>query len=98
MGSEDNDSSDDESTSDENLGEEEDPMVKLDEFINTPMHTDEIDLSSYADLDEKKKPTPERPPLGAHGETHLEEDHFDLDEIKNEIHRTIGKTLSKYFK
>jgi hypothetical protein len=93
-------SSDDQSSDGEEDLNEEDPMSKLNEFINDPAPTDahEIDLNSYSELGEKKKPSSERPPIGSHGETHLEEDEFNLDEIKNEIHRTIGKTLSKYFK
>ena len=96
-----------EETPNEDLGEEADPLSQLEEFINEPSPFDEIDLSSYADntdepsqeadMNEKKKPTAERPPLGAHGETHLEEVEIDMDEIKNEIHKSIGETLSKYF-
>ena len=55
-------------------------MAKLDSFINTPMDTDEIDLSKYSDL-------------GSMDETK----ELDLDEIKNEINRSVGETLSKYF-
>jgi hypothetical protein len=74
-----------ESTSDEDL-EEDLSMDALESFINTPIETgdevEEIDLSKYADLGEE--------------EDTIEE--LDLDEIKNEINRTVGETLSKYFK
>jgi hypothetical protein len=43
---------------------------------------EEIDLSKYADL----------------GETEDDIQELDLDEIKNEINRSVGETLSKYFK
>jgi hypothetical protein len=63
-------------------------MDALESFINTPIgdeegDVEEIDLSKYADLDEEDEDT-------------IEE--LDLDEIKNEINRTVGETLSKYFK
>jgi hypothetical protein len=70
---------------------EYDSMSALDEFVNTPMDTDEssdvqdIDLSKYA--------------IKENGE--MEEDELqelDLDEIKNDINNAIGSTLSKYFK
>lgn len=64
----------------EELGEM-DAMDNLESFINTPIETDEIDLSSYADLDEED-----------------ETQEIDLDEIKNEINKSVGETLSKYFK
>jgi len=41
-----------EPTGDEELGEEDVTMDALERFINTPMDTDEIDLSKYADLEE----------------------------------------------
>jgi hypothetical protein len=90
---------------DEDLGEDF-SMEALENFINTPVEADEIDLSKYADLeeedmDEEKKPNiPPRPEIGAHGETHLEEDEveIDLDEIKREINDSINTTLGKYFK
>jgi hypothetical protein len=64
---------------------EYDSMSALDEFVNTPMDTDEIDLSRYAikeegDMDEE------------------ETQELDLDEMKNDINNAIGTTLSKYFK
>jgi hypothetical protein len=81
---------------------EMDSMDALETFINTPMDTEEdyeprkfdkdyskwdgdveeIDLSKYADL----------------GETEDDIQELDLDEIKNEINRSVGETLSKYFK
>ena len=74
-----------EPVADEDL-EEDLSMDALESFINTPIDTEdeveEIDLSKYADLGEE--------------EDTIEE--LDLDEIKNEINRTVGETLSKYFK
>jgi hypothetical protein len=65
---------------------EYDAMGSLDEFVNTPMDTDEIDLSKYA--------------IKETGEVHNEDDiqELDLDEIKNEINSSISQTLHKYFK
>jgi hypothetical protein len=76
MGSEET-PTDDVPSSEDDLDEN---MAKLDSFINTPMDTDEIDLSKYSDL-------------GSMDETK----ELDLDEIKNEINRSVGETLSKYF-
>ena len=62
---------------------EYDSMAALDEFVNTPMDTDEINLSKYSIKEE--------------GDMEGEEDdiqELDLDEIKT----AIGDTLSKYFK
>jgi hypothetical protein len=62
---------------------EYDSMAALDEFVNTPMDTDEVNLSKYSIKEE--------------GDMDSEEDdiqELDLDEIKN----AIGDTLSKYFK
>ena len=62
---------------------EYDSMAALDEFVNTPMDTDEVNLSKYSIKEE--------------GEMGGEEDdiqELDLDEIKT----AIGDTLSKYFK
>ena len=62
---------------------EYDSMTALDEFVNTPMDTDEVNLSKYSIKEE--------------GEMSDEEDdiqELDLDEIKT----AIGDTLSKYFK
>jgi len=62
---------------------EYDSMAALDEFVNTPMDTDEVNLSKYSIKEE--------------GEVGVEEDdiqELDLDEIK----AAIGDTLSKYFK
>lgn len=66
----------------EDLGEM-DGLNALESFINTPLETDEIDLSSYADIDET---------------SHMDEEkEIDLDEIKNSINQAVGETLSKYF-
>lgn len=73
---------------DEPSGEEDlsevDGMDALEAFINTPISTDEIDLSKYADLGEMSHDLDE-------------EKEIDLDEIKAEINRSISETLSKYF-
>jgi len=71
---------------------EYDAMGALDEFVNTPMDTNEpsdvqdIDLSKYAIKEEGDE---------EHGDDTQE---LDLDEIKNDINNAIGTTLSKYFK
>jgi len=64
---------------------EYDSMGALDEFINTPMDTDEINLSKYAIKEEGKE-----------DQDDIQE--LDLDEIKNEINNSINSTLHKYFK
>jgi len=70
---------------------EYDSMAALDEFVNTPMDTNEpsdvqdIDLSKYAIKED-----------GEMEQDELQE--LDLDEMKNEINNAIGSTLSKYFK
>jgi len=61
---------------------EYDSMAALDEFINTPVDTDEIDLSKYAIKEEGD-------------EEEVKE--LDLDEIKSEINNSINQTLHKYF-
>ena len=65
---------------------EYDAMGSLDEFVNTPMDTDEIDLSKYA--------------IKETGDEYNEDNtqELDLDEIKNEINSSISQTLHKYFK
>lgn len=70
---------------------EYDSMSALDEFVNTPMDTDEasdmqdIDLSKYA--------------IKEYGEMEQDElQELDLDEMKSDINNAIGSTLSKYFK
>ena len=62
--------------------DEDSSMDALESFINTPIETGEIDLSKYADLDEESDDIQE----------------LDLDEIKMEINKSVGETLSKYFK
>jgi hypothetical protein len=64
---------------------EYDSMSALEEFIDTPISTDEIDLSKYAIKEE-----------GDIEEEDLKE--LDLDEMKNSINDAIGITLEKYFK
>ena len=85
-----------EPTSDEDLGENS--MSALDEFINNPAPGEQMeislddfvdgsdDLSKSADLE-----------TGDDNKPKDVEKEVDLDEIKNEIHRSIGETLSKYF-
>jgi hypothetical protein len=82
-------------TPDKDLGEDAN-MDALESFINTPspmMDTDEIDLSSYVGN------TNEIDDFSKHADLEMGEEtkEVDLDEIKNEIHRSIGETLSKYF-
>jgi hypothetical protein len=64
---------------------ENDPMASLDEFINSPVPNNEIDLSKYAMKEEGG--------MGIDDMGHDELKELDLDEIKN----AIGETLSKYF-
>jgi hypothetical protein len=64
---------------------ENDPMASLDEFINSPVPNNEIDLSKYAMKEEGG--------MGMDDMGHDELKELDLDEIKN----AIGETLSKYF-
>jgi hypothetical protein len=94
---------------DEDLSE---VMDKLDKFINTPVHTDEIDLSKYADLDEEDvEPSSnqyqEKPkysgfvgknPMKNNSNDEDDIQELDLDEIKKEINNSINTTLGKYFK
>jgi hypothetical protein len=78
---------------DEDLDEDA-TMDALESFINTPMDTDEIDLSSYVG------DTNEIDDFAHHADLEMGEDatkEVDLEEIKNDIHRSIGETLSKYF-
>jgi hypothetical protein len=67
-----------------------DPMDALESFVNAPAidvvdDMEEIDLSSYADIDETMYQK-------------NDEVELDLDEIKHSINNAIGETLSKYFK
>lgn len=71
-----------EPSAEEDLGEY-DAMKSLEEFIDTPIEKQEIDLSKYADLGKVSE------------EDEIRE--LDLDEIKNEINKSVGETLSKYF-
>jgi hypothetical protein len=65
---------------------EYDGISALDQFVETPMDTDEIDLSKYS-----IKETGDE-----YNEDNIQE--LDLDEIKNEINSSISQTLHKYFK
>ena len=64
---------------------ENDPMSSLDEFINSPVPNNEIDLSKYAIKEDGE--------FGHEDMGHDDTKELDLDEIKN----AIGETLSKYF-
>jgi hypothetical protein len=64
---------------DEELGE---TMDKLQSFIDTPIQTDEVDLSQYAIKEEDLEETRE----------------VDMDLMKKDINDSINSTLSKYFK
>lgn len=60
----------------------------LEEFIDTPMDTDEINLSNYSIKETNEIPKTE--------EDDVQE--LDLDEIKNEINKMTNDILSKHFK
>jgi hypothetical protein len=62
---------------------EYDSMAALDEFINTPIEAEEINLSNYSQLGSVQE------------KDELKE--LDLEEIKNDINQAIGERLSKYF-
>ena len=62
---------------------EYDSMAALDEFINTPIEAEEINLSNYSQLGSVRE------------KDELKE--LDLEEIKNDINQAIGERLSKYF-
>ncbi len=67
--------------------DEYDSMSALESFIDSPVDlgdesNDEVDLSKYAVADGDDEDLQE----------------LDLDEIKNEINRSVGETLMKYFK
>jgi hypothetical protein len=74
--------------------DEYDSMSALESFIDTPMDTDEIDLSKYAikeeDLFEQEEVVAEN------DDDDIQE--IDLDEIKGEISRMTNEILSKHFK
>ena len=65
---------------------EYDSMKALEEFVNAPIETGEVDLSKYAIKEED----------GIDTEDDIQE--LDLEGMKNEINNAIGSTLSKYFK
>jgi hypothetical protein len=59
-------------------------MDALESFVNTPIDVnDEVEEIDLSKYADMEEDT-------------IEE--LDLDEIKNEINRTVGETLSKYFK
>jgi hypothetical protein len=78
----DDETSPSEPTGDEELGE---TMDRLESFLNMPaVQDEEIDLSKYSNL-------------GMSNEEDTTKE-LDLDEIKNEINKSISETLGKYFK
>jgi hypothetical protein len=92
LGGEDEQPADDETPSEEPAPEtdidEYDSMSALESFIDSPVDlgdesNDEVDLSKYAVMD---------------GDSEEDIQELDLDEIKNEINRSVGETLMKYFK
>ena len=64
---------------------EYDGIGALEEFVDTPMDTDEINLSKYSIKEENPEPQDDVQEL-------------DLDEIKNEINKMTNDILSKHFK
>jgi hypothetical protein len=85
-----------EPTSDEDLGEN--TMSALDEFINNPAPGEqmEISLDDFVDGGDDLSKSADLEMGNDEKQTDVEKE-IDLDEIKNEIHRSIGETLSKYF-
>jgi hypothetical protein len=85
-----------EPTSDEDLGEN--TMSALDEFINNPAPGEqmEISLDDFVDGGDDLSKSADLEMGNDKKQTDVEKE-IDLDEIKNEIHRSIGETLSKYF-
>ena len=71
---------------------EYDAMGALEEFVETPMDTDEINLSRYSIKETNDVVLPE---LNGQ-EDDVQE--LDLDEIKNEINKMTNGILSKHFK
>jgi hypothetical protein len=86
-----------EPTSDEDLGEN--TMSALDEFINNPAPGEqkEVSLDDFVDDTDSDLSKSADLEMGNDKKQKDEEKEIDLDEIKNEIHRSIGQTLSKYF-
>ena len=56
---------------------------KLDNFVNDDLNFSDFDINEFADLED---------------EPSNDDVEIDLDEIKNELNRSIDNTLSKYFK
>lgn len=63
----------------------------LEEFIDTPMDTDEINLSKYSIKETNEEVSTE----SENEEDEIKE--LDLDEIKNEINKMTNEILSKHF-
>jgi hypothetical protein len=66
------------------MGEMDNPMDKLESFINTPIETNELDLGPYSDIGK--------------GESNEDVVELDMSEIQDAINKSVGETLSKYFK
>ena len=93
-------SSDESQPSGEEDLSENNPMDKLEAFINHPM--EEIDLSSYSHGSDEPVQNDEEFDFGSHADLEHgdvdEEKELDLDEIKNSINQAVAETLSNYFK
>ena len=89
---------------DEEMSEGDQAMEKLEEFINSPVQNDEVDLSSYTSTG--KGNTDENHGgvhnFGDHADLEMgnvdEEKELDLEEMKHNISQAVSETLSKYFK
>jgi hypothetical protein len=96
-----------EEPADAELGEEMDiTMDALENFINSPDFTNEIDLADYADLEMEEDVQvdfSESDIIWSEDTDSMEEPvdeevMLDLEEMKNEINNSIHTTLGKYFK
>ena len=75
-----------EPAADSDLGEETDPSLKLEKFVNNNSYdtNEDVDFEKYA--------------ISELGETEEETVELDMDEIKSQIANSVNATLSKYFK
>ena len=75
-----------EPAADSDLGEDADPILKLEKFVNNNSYetTEDIDFAKYA--------------IKETGEIDEDTVELDMDEIKSEIANSVNATLSKYFK
>jgi len=74
--------SSEEPSAEENLGEK-DGLKSLEELINTPLQTHEVNIDQFDDLSE--------------GDDQDDIKEVDFEKMKNEINQAIGEKLSKYF-